>query len=62
MFSVDNFRPVQKLGERHVLDVMTVQTLTRGSYTAPSNADRVTGLGVLVFFLVMIAMLRVVPL
>ena len=62
LFSVDNFRPVQKLGERRVLDVMTVQTLTKGSYTAPSHADRVTGMGVLVFFLVMIAMLRVVPL
>jgi len=59
---VDNFRPVQKLGERQVLDVMTVQTLTRGSYTAPSHAGRVTGMGVLVFFLVMMTMLRVVPL
>jgi hypothetical protein len=62
LFSVDNFRPVQKLGERRVLDVMTVQTLNKGSYTAFSYADRVTGMGVLVFFLVMITMIRVVPL
>ena len=51
-FSVDNFRPVQKLGERKVLDVMTVEMLRKGSHTAPSFTDRISGSGALLIFLV----------
>jgi len=49
---VDNFRPVQKLGERKVLDVMTVEMLRKGSHTAPSFTDRISGSGALMIFLV----------
>jgi len=45
---VDNFRPVQELGTRRVLDVMTAQVLRKGSHEAPSDSERLSGQGLLV--------------
>eukprot|EP00092_Neocalanus_flemingeri_P025663 GFUD01027824.1.p1 GENE.GFUD01027824.1~~GFUD01027824.1.p1 ORF type:complete len:324 (+),score=97.37 GFUD01027824.1:91-1062(+) len=58
---VDNFRPPQKLGERQVLDVTTVQRVAKESHSSPAHADRVKGVGVVVS-MVMVLMVKMASL
>ena len=37
LLSVNNYRPVQVVGDRKVLEVLTVQQLEKGSHSGPGN-------------------------
>jgi len=58
---VDNFRPAQKLGSRHVLDVSTAQVLQKGSHSDHSSAVSERGMGITIT-MVLVAIIKMVSL